>query len=180
MATFKTHSDVAGRAGNFSYQPRFNQSGGKSFSTEIGEWVEATGLKIETAIKKIVIDIFSKVILRTPVDTGRARANWVVGLNGPNQMLASSTEVDKGRVDPTGMARSKAKTRMIQWVRGANVETTKSYFLTNNVVYAIRLEYGWSRKQAPSGMVRVTLREYRKIVQRITEEVKKGSLRVRE
>ena len=36
-------------------------------------------------------------------------------------------------------------------------------YLVNNLPYAVRLEYGWS-KQAPAGMVRITAAEFQSIV----------------
>ena len=116
--------------------------------------------------------------MRTPVDTGRARSNWVVGLNSPSSTPSSNLDTDPGPVTSDGTGKSKAKSRMIMKVKTANAENTKSYILTNNVVYAIRLEYGWSRRQAPSGMVRITLREFNRVVQRVASEIKKGNITV--
>lgn len=178
--SFRTASAVANRAGNFSRGERFSfySSSGRSFSMTVDDWCKMTGIKSSAAVKKIVIDIFSRVIMRTPVDTGRARANWVVGLNSPSSAPSSRLDTDPGPVTPDGVGRSKAKSRMIMKVKTANPENTKSYILTNNVVYAIRLEYGWSRRQAPSGMVRITLREFNRVVQRVAAEIKKGNITV--
>jgi hypothetical protein len=43
------------------------------------------------------------------------------------------------------------------------LEAGSIFYLTNNLPYGERLEYGYS-KQAPSGMVRITLAEYEKIL----------------
>ena len=37
-------------------------------------------------------------------------------------------------------------------------------YLANNLPYARRVEYGWSRKQAPAGMVRVNFRRIKKAI----------------
>lgn len=177
---FRTVSAVSSRPSNFSKGDRFSSysSGGRSFSVSIDAWCKLAGVRMGVSIKKIVIDIFSRVIMRTPVDTGRARSNWVVGLNSPASSPASRLDTDPGPVTPTGMGKSKAKSRMIMKVKTASVENTKSYILTNNVIYAIRLEYGWSRKQAPAGMVRITVREFKRIAQRIAAEVKNGNITI--
>ena len=177
---FRTVSAVSSRPGNFSRGDRFSfySGGGRQFSMTVDNWCKMTGIKTSAAVKKIVIDIFSRVIMRTPVDTGRARSNWVVGLNSPSSTPSSSLDTDAGPVTQDGSGKSKAKSRMIMKVKTANPENTKSYILTNNVVYAIRLEYGWSRRQAPSGMVRITLREFNRVVQRVASEIKKGNITV--
>ena len=175
---FRNVSAVSSRPGNFSKGDRFSfySGSGRSFSIAVDEWCKMTGIKTSAAVKKIVIDIFSRVIMRTPVDTGRARSNWVVGLNSPSSAPSSNLDTDAGPVTSDGTGKSKAKSRMK--VKTANAENTKSYILTNNVVYAIRLEYGWSRRQAPSGMVRITLREFNRVVQRVASEIKKGNITV--
>jgi len=175
---FRNVSAVASRPAHFSKQDRFGSGSAQSFSVSIDKWCNTAGVKLGVAIKKIVIDIFSRVIMRTPVDTGRARANWVVGLNSASTTPSSRTDTDPGPVVSDGTGKSKAKSRMIMKVKTANVESTKSYLLTNNVIYAIRLEYGWSRKQAPSGMVRITVREFNRIAQKIAAEVKKGNIQI--
>lgn len=38
----------------------------------------------------------------------------------------------------------------------------RAVFLANNLPYARRVEYGWSRKQAPQGMVRITFRKLKR------------------
>lgn len=173
---FRNVSAVASRPTHFSKQERFSGGGGKSFSVSIDTWCKTAGVKMGVGVKKIVIDIFSRVIMRTPVDKGRARSNWVVGLNTPAANASSRLDRDPGPVTQDGTGKSKSKSRMIMRVKTANAENTKSYILTNNAVYAIRLEYGWSRRQAPAGMVRITVREFNRIAQRIAAEVKKGNI----
>lgn len=177
---FRTVSAVSSRPTHFSKQDRFSFHSGssKAFSVSINDWCDMAGVKLGVAVKKIVIDIFSRVIMRTPVDKGRARSNWVVGLNSPAANASSRMDTDPGPVTHDGSGKSKAKSRMIMKVKTANVQNTKSYILTNNVIYAIRLEYGWSRKQAPSGMVRITVREFNRIAQRIAAEIKKGNINI--
>lgn len=172
---FRNVRAVASRPTHFARQSRFRGAGGRSFSVDVAAWCAMAEGNVEAAIKKIVVDIFSRVIMRTPVLTGRARANWVVGLNAPAIASASLLDTDPGPVNPTGTGTSITKDRMIAKVQAAKAKNTHSYILTNNVAYAIRLEYGWSRRQAPAGMVRITIREFNRIIQRAVAEVKKGN-----
>ena len=78
---------------------------------------------------------------------GRFRANWNVAFGAPD---TTTTE----EVDPSG---NKSKARMREEVLSFNFDG-KSVFLSNSLPYSMRLEYGYS-KQAPAGMVRLSLTE---------------------
>ena len=49
-------------------------------------------------------------------------------------------------------------------------ESGFTFYMTNNLPYGERLEYGWSSK-APSGMVRITLAEYDMIIQQEAQKL---------
>lgn len=117
-----------------------------AFALDISKFVNQAKLDTKTAVQKIAMEAFKRVILRTPVDTGRARANWGVMVGSP---YAGATDA----VDKTGAATMAA---MMAAVRAWNGQGT--VYMCNNLQYSIPLEYGHS-KQAPGGMVRVTIAE---------------------
>jgi hypothetical protein len=82
---------------------------------------------------------------------GRFRGNWQVTVGSP-----ASGEVR--RVDAAGTQTIEAGAAAI-----APAVVGPTIYLTNNVPYAIPLEYGHS-KQAPTGVVRVTAVEFQAIV----------------
>lgn len=121
-----------------------------SFSLDISKFAEKAKGNSSAVVKKVAADMFGRVVLRTPVDTGRARGNWQITFNVP-------AEGTSQQVDPTGRgAISEITAKAAQWKDGA-------IWLTNNLPYIERLEYGWS-KQAPAGMARVTVREFQSYV----------------
>lgn len=89
-----------------------------------------------------VLKVWRGIIKKTPVDTGRARSNWFATISAPH----NGSAVEAGRVPE---------------LSSVNVEqaTFKTYFLTNHLPYIERLEFGWSRVQAPGGMIRLTFAE---------------------
>jgi hypothetical protein len=111
---------------------------------------------IEQGIRRATIDMFSRVVLRTPVDTGRARGGWSFSEGGPARGSG-------GRLDPGGGAAIGAITG---GVSGARIGDGTEHWLTNTVPYIERLENGYSR-QAPAGMVKVTVAEFRGAFERI-------------
>lgn len=113
----------------------------------------------ETVVRKTAIDLFSRVVLRTPVDTGRARANWLTSLGG-------ATVEQRDLFDPSGsLAISDITQAALDWDARSG-----SLFLTNNLPYIERLEHGHSA-QAPVGMVKVTLTEFESIVEQAANGV---------
>ena len=112
---------------------------------------DLTTKKMETLIKKSVFDLTSAIISNTPVDTGRARANWQVSFNKP-------IEDKLDTLDKSGnVTISKANDKIL------NNKVPTTYYITNNLPYIMRLEYGWS-KQSPAGMVRINLLKFNQIL----------------
>lgn len=107
---------------------------------------------IKLVIRKISFEAFKRIILRTPVDTGRARANWGVTVGSPNKYVIESE-------DKSGSATlAMAADGTMSW------SCEGSIFMTNNLPYIGVLEYGRDdgtpgSKQAPQGMIRVTMEE---------------------
>ncbi|KQI67043.1 hypothetical protein AN189_17625 [Loktanella sp. 3ANDIMAR09] len=124
----------------------------------ISQWTEKAKGRMDTLVKKVAIDAFSEVILKSPVDTGRFRGNWQVAIGSvPDGILL----VD----DPTGQVTISKVTAVAQGVKAGQVIT-----LVNNLPYAQRLEYGWSN-QAPGGMVRLTAQRWQAIVDKALTQI---------
>ena len=107
--------------------------------------------------KAITIELFNSVILDTPVDTGRARGNWQCSGGSP---MLNSVE----REDPTG---SQATSEVVSKVESSFGDG--SMFLSNNLPYIQRLEFGHS-KQAPAGMVRKNIARIEQIIREKTSK----------
>lgn len=83
---------------------------------------------------------------------GRFRGNWMFSIGSPD-----TSTVDQA--DPSG---SRSMARIVNGALEFNAGETA--YITNSLPYAIPLEYGHST-QAPSGMVRITLANFQKIVE---------------
>jgi len=122
------------------------------------EWATKTERKLDLAVRKISLELFSRVILRSPVDTGRFRANWQVAIGSmPNGTLSLE--------DKSGTATVSNAT-----ARSAGVKAGDVIYLANNLPYAQRLEDGYSG-QAPAGMVGLTVQEFQSIAAKIGVEL---------
>ncbi len=99
---------------------------------------------VAEASRGLARDVLEGVVLRTPVRTGRARANWQVGLARPPEGVLEATDRD-GR---TTVARGAAVI--------ARARPFGTIWIANNLPYIGVLEHG-SSKQAPRGIVAATL-----------------------
>lgn len=121
------------------------------FATQIRNFANRTVEKNDQVVRKVALDLFSRIVLRSPVDTGRFRGNWQITLGAPAEGVLAQEDKSGGTV----LGRVRA-------ALGSPVGATVIY-LTNNLPYARRLEYGWSQ-QAPNGMVRITLQEFAQVL----------------
>lgn len=129
-----------------------------NFSDDLERFTKKALTRAETIHRKVGIEVASAVIRKTPVDTGRARANWLPS-------LGYSRDDTKETFDKSGQVAVGAAT---QTFSGAKLEQT--LWLSNNLPYIQRLETGYS-KQAPAGMVAVTIAEWQGIVGRVVKFV---------
>jgi hypothetical protein len=126
------------------------------FVADLEAFARKAGLRTDVVCRKIALDVFGRVIMRTPVDTGRARGAWQTTIGAPAEGNRSPRRREAGAIAD-----------MHRRVREWNPEET-AIFLTNNLPYIGVLENGRVGKrgseQAPNGMVAVTLSEYPNIV----------------
>lgn len=141
-----------------------------AFSLSLAKFVEQTGRNADQVIRQATLQLLGSILLRSPVDTGRFRGNWNAGIDQPNRAT-------NDRVYPGGTpeARGAAASAEAQ-VRARTVLNTftsgEQIWLSNGLPYAIELEYGHS-KQAPSGLVRVSILEYQQYLERAAAAVPK-------
>jgi hypothetical protein len=122
-----------------------------SFSLDVARFVSEFKESATLIVRKVAIDAFSRVILKTPVDTGRARANWQCAIGEvPQSSLLLNDKEGTATVDRVTAEAMKLK-------------VGDTIYLINNVVYILALEHGHS-KQAPAGMVEITVREFQTIL----------------
>lgn len=133
-----------------------------TFNADIQAFAKLINANLAIVIKKIAFDLYTRLILKTPVDTGRARAGWGISVNTPII------------IQPTGYNNKAAK--KVKGPEGADYEAafhasgifampdlsaidgTQQVFILNSVEYIEALEDGHS-KQAPAGMVKVSIAE---------------------
>ena len=107
---------------------------------------------LDQGIRATLLEVSTAIIKGTPADTGRARGNWQASIG---RGATGEVSVDSVR---SGEAKAIAEVN-----QKASVAVGDLYYLTNNVPYIERLEYGWS-KQAPGGMVRKNMQNFNRLL----------------
>ena len=151
-----------------------------TFSSDIKEFAEKTKKDIADVKKYAAITIFTDIVKATPVGNpdywqevngkprkappgytgGRLRGNWQTSLNTPIH-----TEI--ARIDPNGGDVLKEMQATVY-----NSEVKDSIFLTNNLPYAVPVEYGHSKNQRPMGMLRVSIAGFENAIKEALQKVK--------
>jgi hypothetical protein len=143
-----------------------------SFQLDLSRWVEKAKGNMDAVVRKVVLDVGSRIVEKSPVGDaslwqsppppgyvgGRFRANWQYGFNEPPSS-------DLSDIDPSGgVSVSRISAGVL------NSPSIGIHYLVNNMPYAKRLEEGWS-KQAPQGMVTLTVMEFGAIASSAVKEV---------
>lgn len=137
-----------------------------SFGDDLAKFAKKARGRADLVVKKIVIDVATGLVEKSPVGDGdywlqppppgyvggRFRGNWQFALNAPD--IETSERTDK-----TGAVTIASIVGKIPDEAAGLV-----HYITNSLPYAERLEDGWSYRQAPNGMVKLTVMEFRPIV----------------
>lgn len=99
----------------------------------------------ERVVKRLGFQISTELIVATPVDTGWARANWIISIGQPHQNVAGSRDAISRGEQGNGQA------RLLVYRRNQG-----NIWISNNVPYIQALNDGHS-KQAPAGYIEAAI-----------------------
>ena len=143
-----------------------------SFSLDLSNAIEGVKEDRDKIVRGTLAQLSATVIKRTPVGNpslwaesslpapdgyvgGSLRGAWNASIGAPD------FTTNKRKVAPKGTA------AIARASKTANtIEPGQTFYLTNPLPYARRVEFGWSYRQAPQGMVRRTLVEAQQILDR--------------
>lgn len=129
-----------------------------SFELDIAKFVAKANGNATLVVRKISLDLFSRVIEKTPIDTGRLSGSWVVAID-------SIPADDPATLGPDSSI-ARVEIAVLDMKAGDNIA------MVSNLDYARSIEFGHS-KQAPAGMVRISVAEFPLVVQTAVESVPK-------
>lgn len=111
---------------------------------------------VDKVVRQVAIVADRQIVLATPVDTGRARSNWIVTVGAP-----TTTPIEP--YSPTSMGGTSESANLSGALGQANTAISKRKFgqtiwIQNNVPYIGRLNEG-SSKQAPANFVGIGVQQ---------------------
>lgn len=128
-----------------------------SFASQVAAFGSKCGIQLDQVVRKVVLDLGRELVERTPVDTGMARSNWFFGFD-----RVTSIETSASKNGGPSIRRAAAFTN--------DLKAGTVCYITNNLPYIMRLEYGHSG-QAPGGMARITVERWQRIVDSAARQV---------
>lgn len=132
--------------------------------------------KLGIAIRRFILEANNRMIMRSPVGNpdlwsspapsgyvgGTFKGNWMVGDGRINTSTSNQPSTSRyGQIANYNMAD----------INGIKING-QTVYITNSLPYSRRLEYDEWSKQAPMGMVRVTIAELKPIMTKIALEVR--------
>lgn len=121
-----------------------------AWTVSIGALAARMKQRVEDVARSATVQLYRSVVLLSPIDMGRFRANWNVSFGAPDYSTTLSTDEARGLREAD---------KALRMPVGGVV------YLSNGLPYARRLEHGWSR-QAPSGMVKLSIVRFHRLVQK--------------
>ena len=94
------------------------------WSIDMSKYAEKAKAKIEKVRRNYAFALYSSIVKKTPVDTGRARGNWNISVGK----------------DDTSVSDKKMKSGLKYKENSINAKGDESIFISNNLPYITTLE----------------------------------------
>ena len=113
------------------------------FSLQVDKAVDNMADELEKTARGTLLEIYRRSIQKTPIVTGRLRSNWQTNIGSE----------PTGEKDIGHDSMSMANKVMTSFSSGDTV------YFANNLPYAVPIENGHSQKNAPRGMLKLSVFE---------------------
>lgn len=134
----------------------------EKWSIDLAKYAEKAADDVKEVRNTFAFMLFGSCVRKTPVDTGRARGNWQISVGQPAQEIDRLDSKKKG---------SEPAFSKVEKTKMDKADGDEDIYISNNLPYIGKLEYGYS-KQAPQGMVGVTVANAESYYQRAIDIVK--------
>jgi len=115
----------------------------------------------DALVRKVALAADQAVVMGTPVDTGRARSNWIASVGSPASAVIDAYA--PGEAGSTEAANTQAAMDQAASVI-SGYDAGEEIHITNNLPYIQRLNDGYSA-QAPANFVEQAVMEAAQVVQ---------------
>lgn len=147
-----------------------------SFAADVKKWAKKAKLKQRTVIGFVRLNLSNKILLKTPVDTGTARESWLPSIGTPNTKGGKSSQIGIMNTAFSSTDKTYYLTNNLPYIgvleyggypnpvkRGSYLKTGQQKGNYTGPGW-FKFSKGGFSKQAPQGMVRVTVAEFQAVV----------------
>lgn len=138
---------------------------GRDLKKAFQQWVNAAHEDGLLAFLAQLADCYGRLVQRTPVDTGRARAGWHI-----------EGELSEWKPAPGEYEKAKAEAAAVisqEVLKLEDLSKADVIYIMNNVEYILPLEAGWSRQS--SGFWALFLSELSSQLEKAAERSRRGN-----
>ena len=123
-----------------------------TFAIDISKFVKKAEGNADKVVREICLNLLTDIVQGTPVDTGRARANWFTSINSTSD---ATTDYSGSKDAAAGVSIARAMPDVAK-------ATGNIFSISNNLPYIYRLEFEQWSDQAKDGMVRIAIDNMRR------------------
>lgn len=137
---------------------------GPEFQARMNLQARSLASGVDRLIRRVALAADEAAVTATPVDTGRARANWIVSIGSPSAEIVNSVafgERGSGAREAANTQAALDQAGDILFLRRPG----QSVVIANNVEYIMYLNDGTST-QAPHGMLPAALKAAEAVIRR--------------
>lgn len=142
---------------------------GAQFLLDLERFAKKAKGNADLVVRKVFLDFSTRVVMRSPVgDPSGWKSPAPAGYTGGH--FRGNWQYGEGMI-PRGWLQTVDKTGQASLARMQAIKpqaSGKVHYIVNNLPYAMELERGHSR-QAPAGMVGVTVKEFQMIVRKAAQ-----------
>lgn len=138
---------------------------GRDLKKAFQQWVDAAHEDGLLAFLAQLADCYGRLVQRTPVDTGRARAGWHIE-GEPSEWKPAPGEYEKAKAEAAAVISQEV-------LKLEDLSKADVIYIMNNVEYILPLEAGWSRQS--SGFWALFLSELSSQLEKAAERSRRGN-----
>ena len=130
----------------------------KKLKADFGAFARKIDVDVKTVMRVVSLRVFSKIVKRTPVDSGTARASWMISINSIAPEITVTLSKAKG-------VNSKSAATSIAMRQNAKLRQLTGYdvvCISNNTPYIRKLEYGGYPNPPKKGSIDIRTKKFRK------------------
>lgn len=120
----------------------------RSVAKDFDFFVKKTKIAADVVLRKLALDGYGLVLLKSPVDTGRFRGSWRLSVEVVDLSILPKTGNPQLSAGAPPSSEELSRSNAV-----ASATFGQTIFISNNLPYAVRLENGYSTQAPGTGAI---------------------------